>query len=507
MMIGEPLFTPGSKSHDSRRRALRSVSRRRFLASTACVCLFVASLFLLTVPVAASSPASPSPLPEQADPYAGLGISLSSSAAIVVETGRGMELYSSQPGISVYIPAVSKIMTAMLVLEKFPVSTLVTISLTAEEANLSSAEDNRIDNFTAGAKFTVEFLITSMMYLDSDAAAIALAEQVSGDERAFVALMNDRAEQLKLTSTFFLNSTGRPVSGDPTGADGQQENALPLTTPRDAMLLARFFLYKESFAGIVRTAFESTSYSFFPPGTATRSIEITNNLAHAKWLVTGLTGVFSSGDSESASLIAAYSAGGFEILVILAGGDPGSRITDLQTVGKQIFDNYTNTLLVSAGQPVPETIKDSVEGKVFGLVYKRTVNYVKRIGETGVIDREYTSSGPHNLPLMADDTVGTMTFTFENGTSISVECAPNRTIYSVDSSMMDRILTAFESNRDVYAIILICAGFLCLSLLYQMVVRSVRLYWRLRLRRAEKAAGTTLGETSTKRDAGGGRRE
>ncbi len=79
---------------------------------------------------------------------------------------------------------------------------------------------------------------------------------------------------------------------------------------------------------------------------------------------------------------------------------PGEEIADLQTLSGGIYRNYVNTVLVRAGQPVPETIRDSVGGTVFGLRYKRTVYYVQRIGSTAVTE---TCSTRPQAALLASD--------------------------------------------------------------------------------------------------------
>ncbi len=422
-----------------------------------------------------------------ADPYADLGIELAAQAAVVIETGRGMELYAHEGDTPVQIPALSKIMTALLVLQRFPASTYVTVSLAAEEANAGAAPRNHISGFAAGDKYTIEFLIAAMFYIDSDAAAIALAEQHSGSENAFTATMNERAAQLDMTQTVFLNSTGRAVSGTLDGNDADIQHSV--SSVRDAIKLVRHFFQNTNYSRVVHTAFHSSSTRFFPT-TDARSIEISNNLAYAWTFVDALTGVLASDDSGTISLVASYAAGGFETLTILTGVTPGAEISDLQLLGRGIYKNYINTVLVRAGQPVPETIRDAVEDTVFGLVYKRTVYYVQRVGAATVADQlRYTSAGPHRLPLLQEDTVGTMTFTLPNDTTITVECAPDRTIYSVDSSLANRILNAFQANPDLYIIILLCTGALALAVIYRVTSGLIRLYWRVRLRRAEREAG------------------
>lgn len=487
---------------------IRTVRRGRKAALAAALVLSLCFTFPAGVCAVTATSAS---APAEPDPYAGLGITLTATSAVVIETGRGTELYASRAAENATLPAVSKIMTALLVLQRFQESTFATISLTAQEANQSADEGSRIDGFAAGDKYTVEFLIAAMLYIDSDAAAIALAELHSGDEASFVGIMNARAAQLGMTSTVFLNSSGRSVSS-PTGQDGETEVLTPVSTPKDAALLIKYFLQNDNFATTVNTAFKTASTRFFPTG-GSSSIEISNRLAHAWTFVDNLTGVFMSDDSGIVSLVATYSAGGFEILVVLGGVTPGSEIQDLQQIGRRIYANYINSILVRAGQTVPETFRDTVDGEVFGLKYKRTVYYVQRIGEGSVSENmSYTSAGPHSLPLMTDDTVGTMLFTFRNGTSISVECAPDRTIYSVASTLMDRILNAFQANPDLYTLILICSGMFVLTVLHRTATGAVRLYWRIRLRLSVKTAGPAMQEQDregnvTRGDADAGHKE
>lgn len=459
-------------------------------AGRALLCLFFMFTLVLQ-PLAAVAlvdaelPADPEP-----DPYTGLGIEHSASAAIVIETGRGMELYAKEADTPSYIPGLSKVMTAILVLQRFPADTYVTISLLAEETNANAVTKSQLDDFAAGDKYTVEYLVASMFYIDSDAAAIALAELHSGSESAFTGIMNERAGQLDLFDTVFLNSTGRAVSKS-DGPEGETDTQYPVTTPRDAAKLVRYFLQNDSYARTVNTVFKTSSTRFFP-STDARSIEITNNFAYAWTYVEYLSGLFASDDSGTVSLFSTYAAGGFETLSILVGVAPGEEIADLQTLSGGIYRNYVNTVLVRAGQPVPETIRDSVEGTVFGLLYKRTVYYVQRIGSAAVTENmQYTSAGPHTLPLMEEDTVGTMTFILQNGTKITVECAPDRTIYSVESGLADKMLNAFKNNPDLYVIILICTGVFVLAALYKTGTGLVRLYWRLRLRKAERVLGST----------------
>ena len=65
---------------------------------------------------------------------------------------------------------------------------------------------------------SVEDLLRGMVIQSGNDASVALAEHVAGSEEAFASLMNHHAEQLGLTGTHFVNSTGLPDKGHYTTA-------------------------------------------------------------------------------------------------------------------------------------------------------------------------------------------------------------------------------------------------------------------------------------------------
>jgi D-alanyl-D-alanine carboxypeptidase (penicillin-binding protein 5/6) len=81
--------------------------------------------------------------------------------------------------------------------------------------------------------FSVDDLLYALMVQSANDAAVALAEKVAGSTEAFVALMNQRAAELGMTSTVFHS-----VHGLPPGA-GQQPD---VTTARDFARLSRELL-------------------------------------------------------------------------------------------------------------------------------------------------------------------------------------------------------------------------------------------------------------------------
>ena len=98
--------------------------------------------------------------------------------------------------------SITKVMTAVVVLESMDLGSRITISENA-------ASKSELEVWTQpGEVFTVEQLLYSMMVPSHNQAAVALAEGYPGGETAFVARMNARATELGMTSTHFANPLG-----------------------------------------------------------------------------------------------------------------------------------------------------------------------------------------------------------------------------------------------------------------------------------------------------------
>lgn len=97
--------------------------------------------------------------------------------------------------------SITKIMTALLVLERANLADRVVVSPTALVGGSSMG-------LTAGEALTVEDLLWGMLLVSGNDAAMALAEHMAGSETAFVQLMNQRAAELGMASTRFANPHG-----------------------------------------------------------------------------------------------------------------------------------------------------------------------------------------------------------------------------------------------------------------------------------------------------------
>lgn len=137
---------------------------------------------------------------------------LSFRSSLVMDESKGKILYSKNPNLRLPPASTTKLMTAILTVEKENLSKLVTVSKRAAQANPVKI------GLEAGDKLTVEDLLYATLLKSANDAAIALAETVAGSEKEFVELMNKKAKFLGLKNTKFINATGLPGPGQYTSA-------------------------------------------------------------------------------------------------------------------------------------------------------------------------------------------------------------------------------------------------------------------------------------------------
>lgn len=113
------------------------------------------------------------------------------------ESRWGSELHRPLPPASL-----TKVMSALLILERYRPQALVTVSPAA------AAETGTRLGLRAGEQFRGQDLLAGMLLNSANDACHALAEAVGGDEAGFVLLMNRRAAEMGLTDTHFANACG-----------------------------------------------------------------------------------------------------------------------------------------------------------------------------------------------------------------------------------------------------------------------------------------------------------
>ncbi|MCS7066684.1 MAG: D-alanyl-D-alanine carboxypeptidase [Fimbriimonadales bacterium] len=154
-------------------------------------------------------------------------------SAILVEASTGQVLFGKNPDLPLPPASLTKMMTALLVLERCGLEEQVTASKRAVDAKASTM------HLQEGEQVSVRDLLYALLLRSANDAATALAEHAAGSVESFVQLMNEKARELGATRTHFTN---------PHGLHDPRHRS----TARDLALIARYAMENPQFRAIVR---------------------------------------------------------------------------------------------------------------------------------------------------------------------------------------------------------------------------------------------------------------
>lgn len=127
---------------------------------------------------------------------------VSARSAVLMEMESGRVLSEKEADVRRPIASITKIMTALLAVESGRLNETVTINDRAVQVEGSSLYLEK------GDKLTLEELVYGLMLRSGNDSAIAISEFVGGTTEQFTALMNDRAKELGMRNTSFMNPHG-----------------------------------------------------------------------------------------------------------------------------------------------------------------------------------------------------------------------------------------------------------------------------------------------------------
>ena len=138
---------------------------------------------------------------------------IEAKSAILMDVATGQVLYEQDANTPLAPASVTKVMTMLLIMEaidggKIQWDDMVTAS---EEA---AAKGGSQIYLKAGETMSVEDMVKSIAVSSANDCACAMAEHIAGSEAAFVQMMNNRAKELGMRNTMFVNCTGLDDSED-----------------------------------------------------------------------------------------------------------------------------------------------------------------------------------------------------------------------------------------------------------------------------------------------------
>ncbi len=239
-------------------------------------------------------------------------VGVNAASAILVDGKSGTVLFERYPDAPRSPASVTKILTALVVLEYGQLDDRVLVSRTAAETG-----GFRL-GLRAGQWISLNDLLAAILIRSANDAAVAAAEHVGKSLNGFVALMNATARELGMTNSHFAN---------PHGLD----EPFHYTTARDMAILTRVALEHPTFARLVRT--RETRVTIWKPGRRALVPQVRIVLSHNRLLgrLEGADGVKTGyTDSAGRCLVASASRGNQRMIAVLL-NDP-HRWTDAATL-------------------------------------------------------------------------------------------------------------------------------------------------------------------------------
>lgn len=413
---------------------------------------------LLAFPVSAAETSLP------ADP------DIQAKAALLVDANTGNIVYAKNEHQELYPASLTKIMTALLVLEAVDSGKLsLDQQLTASDSITQLDADGSSAGIKVGEVMTVEQLLYCMLVVSANEACVILAEAVSGDVDTFVDAMNEKAKALGCENTHFVN---------PTGLHDSQH----YTSAWDLYLITQEAMKHEDFMRICDTGditLPATNLS------EARSLHSTNYLISV-WRSRGYYNTDAHGvktgstDAAGHCLVSSASKGSLSFISVMLGCEQlhleGNEIRTMSFYETNrlfdwAFDNFAYQTVLTSDEILKEV---AVSLSKIDHVTVHPAEDVEVLLPKGLaaedLERTITlKSDPVEAPISAGDVLGTVTLSYDGTDYATVD------LLALNDVEASRILTfwrdvkAFFSQTAVKVVGIILLAAVVALLLWKLV--------------------------------------
>ena len=321
----------------------------------------------------------------------GQTLDIKAKSVVLMEPNTGKVLYESNSDEKLPPASITKIMSLLIVMEAIDRGdiTLETVVTASEHACSMGGSQIWLE---PGETMTVNDLLKAAVIASANDACVALGETVAGSEEGFVALMNERANELGMTNTRFVNCTGLDAEGH-------------LTTAYDVAVMSSA-LIKHDLIKDYSTIWMDTLRD------GKSELVNTNKLVRFYEGTTGLK----TGTTSTAKycLSATAERNGLELVaVVMAGDSSNDRFGGAKKLLDYGFANY-NYSSIDAGLE-ENTELDVIKGteKTVGIKPQSTLNILLPKTASGKVERKTVLNENVTAPVKKGDVLGTVTVTLD----------------------------------------------------------------------------------------------
>jgi D-alanyl-D-alanine carboxypeptidase (penicillin-binding protein 5/6) len=308
---------------------------------------------------------------------------IDAQAAVLADLNSGRVLFQQDPTRPLPIASLTKIMTALLVLERSDPTDRVEIDPRAVFDRMDYGAASTL-GFRAGERVTVEDLLYGLLMGSANDAAVALAIHVAGSEDAFVDVMNRRAAQLGMRDTHLASSNGLDDRGR--------------STALDLLTLVRAAYQQPAFRKITSARFHTIAMADRP------DVKIENRNA-LLWLYPGAFGTKTGSTAAAGNcLIAAARKDGRRLVAIVLHA-PQEAFSDAASLLNYGFAGFTRRTLVREGQDEGSL---RIRGGVVPVVTGRSLEALVPTTSLGDVRFRLVTDPAASFPPAPGERIGTL---------------------------------------------------------------------------------------------------
>lgn len=319
-------------------------------------------------------------------PTSGTTLDINAKSVVLMEPHTGKVLYESNSNERLAPASVTKIMSLLLVMEaieneKITLQTQVTAS--AHAASMGGSQIWLKENEV----MTVDELLRASVIASANDATVALAELVAGSEETFVEQMNQRAKELGMTNTTFVNACGLDAEGH-------------LTTAMDVAIMS---------SALIKHDLIQQYSTVWMDALRDGKSELVNTNKLVRYY-SGCTGLKTGTTSNAGCCVSATAQrDGMELVAVVMGGaNSNERFSGAKKLLDYGFANWSFATItadvsdmgaIEISKGVEKTVTPEAEGKVELLMKK---------GLQDEIEREIVINDNITAPIFAGDKIGSV---------------------------------------------------------------------------------------------------
>ena len=333
---------------------------------------------------------------------------ISAEAAILIDANSGAVLFNKNSENKMYPASTTKILTAIIAIEKCNLDDIVIVHNSAIKVIPSGYSSAYLSD---GEEISVSDLLKVFLIHSANEAGYVLAEHISGSIDEFSNLMNEKSNEIGCKNSHFLN---------PSGIHDDNH----YSTAEDLAKIAQYCMKNSTFRSIVSMkscTINKTNKSDI------RTYKNTNDLLNpsSKYYVSECVGVKTGYTSEAKNcLISAFKKNGLNLISVVLGSPSlpsgeSTRCIDSINLYKYGYTNYSIEKIASKDDIIQtlEIPNANNETKQLDLKLETDVSLIKN---TKTPDDSFEINIGNNIsaPIKENEIIGTVTYT---------SCGVNRT--------------------------------------------------------------------------------